>query len=111
MNGDLVTGLDFHSLLENHLKSKAKISVCVVEYDFQVPYGVIEAKNYKVESIVEKPTHKFFVNAGIYIINSKVIKSLNKNEYLDMPDLIRKRIKNSNGVNMFPLYDNHFLPY
>ena len=60
MNGDLVTGLDFHSLLENHLKSKAKISVCVVEYDFQVPYGVIEAKNHKVERIVEKPTHKFF---------------------------------------------------
>ena len=22
-----------------------------------------------------------------------------------MPDLIRKRIKNSNGVNMFPLYE------
>jgi dTDP-glucose pyrophosphorylase len=105
MNGDLVTDLDFHSLLENHIKSKAEISVCVVEYDFQVPYGVIEAKDHKVQKIVEKPKHKFFVNAGIYIINSGVIKSLNKTEYLDMPDLLRKRIKNSNGVNMFPLYE------
>jgi len=105
MNGDLVTELDFHSLLENHLKSKAKISVCVVEYDFQVPYGVIEAKNHKVERIIEKPTHKFFVNAGIYVINSKVIQSLNKNEYLDMPELLIRGINNSNGVNMFPLYE------
>ena len=105
MNGDLVTELDFQSLLENHSKSKSEVTVCVVEYDFQVPYGVLEVKGSKVKKIVEKPTHKFFVNAGIYVINTSLIKSLRKEKYLDMPELITMKIDTNNRVNMFPLYE------
>ena len=59
----------------------------------------------KVINIIEKPTHKFFVNAGIYVINQNVVKDLNEPSYIDMPDLLRKRLNICNGLNIFPLYE------
>jgi len=105
MNGDLATELDFNSLLRNHNESNSSITICVVEYDFQVPYGVIEMRKSKVKNIVEKPTHKFFVNAGIYIINPEVIAELTDPSYLDMTDLLKERIEKGNGINIFPLFE------
>ena len=105
MNGDLATELDFKSLLRNHNESNSSITICVVEYDFQVPYGVIEMKKSKVKNIVEKPTHKFFVNAGIYIINPEVIAEFKDPSYLDMTDLLKDRIEKGNGINIFPLFE------
>ena len=105
MNGDLVTELDFLSLLENHNNSGSDVTVCAVEYDFQVPYGVIEVNETKIKSIVEKPTHKFFVNAGIYVINPDVITNLDHSSYLDMTDFLTERLDINDGINIFPLFE------
>ena len=79
--------------------------MCVVEYDFQVPYGVLQVNKTKVKQIVEKPIHKFFVNAGIYVINSNLINQVRGSGHLDMPDLVTSEIDSPNGVNMFPLHE------
>lgn len=107
MNGDLITEVDFTSLLDNHDKSGTDATLCVVEYDFQVPYGVVEIKegDLKVKTITEKPTHKFFINAGIYVLNQNVIKNLDKTMYIDMPKLLGKIVNLGNGVNIFPMYE------
>ena len=62
MNGDLLTKVNFSELLQFHHASGGEATMCVREYDFQVPYGVITANDYKIDNIVEKPVHKFFVN-------------------------------------------------
>ena len=41
MNGDLLTKLNYRRLLEFHEDHEAPITMCVREYDFQVPYGVV----------------------------------------------------------------------
>ena len=68
MNGDLLTKVDFKNLLDFHDDNHAEATMCVREYDFQVPYGVVEIDNYSIKEIEEKPVHKFFVNAGIYVL-------------------------------------------
>ena len=79
--------------------------MCVREYDFQVPYGVITANDHKVASIVEKPIHKFFVNAGIYVLSSQLISKVDGNSYLDMPHLLQELIDIDEQVNMFPVHE------
>ena len=69
MNGDLLTKLNFRSLLKFHEDHDTLVTMCVREYDFQVPFGVVEIKEQFVNTILEKPTHKFLVNAGIYVLN------------------------------------------
>ena len=105
MNGDLLTKLDFEKLLNFHLQEGADATMCVREYDFQVPYGVINNDGKYVTSIEEKPTHRFFINAGIYVLNPSILDSIDGKSYLDMPQLLERKIKDSNKVNMFPVHE------
>ena len=105
MNGDLITDLNFVSLLENHNHSGSEATICVAEYDFQVPYGVLEVDENEVKSIAEKPVHKFFVNAGIYVLNKSILSNIEKNKFTDMPDVLSKKISNKESINTFPIFE------
>jgi dTDP-glucose pyrophosphorylase len=105
MNGDLLTKVCFEELLSFHLQEDGDVTMCVREYDILVPYGVIKADGSHVKSITEKPVHKFFVNAGVYVLNPSILNLVNGEDYMDMPQLIEKNIKGSGRVNMFPIHE------
>ncbi len=105
MNGDLLTKVNFERLLEFHEEAGGNATMCVREYDFEVPYGIIESDGNKVERIVEKPVHSFFVNAGIYIINSELVRSIGGNKYLDMPSFLNSKLEEGGQVNMYPVHE------
>ena len=105
MNGDLLTKLDFEQLLNFHDKQCVDATICVREYDFQVPYGVIKMKDKRVTSIIEKPIHKFFINAGVYVLNPSVFKMIDGKSYIDMHTMLKSRIDNGSQVGMFPIHE------
>ena len=105
MNGDLLTKVNFAHLLKFHNEHNGVATMCVREYDFQVPYGVIESDGLKIKGIVEKPIHNFFVNAGIYVLSPQLAKQVDGYNYLDMPHLIKEKIKDGEIVNMFPVHE------
>lgn len=103
MNGDLLTNVNFEHLLEFHLSNNSMGTMCVREYDFQVPYGVVNVENGKILSIEEKPVQKFFVSAGIYMLDPKCIDIIPENEFYDMPTLFEKLINMQENTISFPL--------
>ena len=103
MNGDLLTNVNFESMLEFHLSQNAKATMCVREYDFQVPYGVVNIEKGKITSIVEKPVHKFFVSAGIYMLEPSTIEMIPKDMFYDMPTLFEVMIKEHDKTVSFPI--------
>ena len=103
MNGDLLTNVNFEHLLTFHQNHNAKATMAVREYDFQIPYGVVNIENENIKSIEEKPTHKFFVNAGIYVLDSSCIELIPKDEFYDMPTLFEKMIDMNQTTISFPL--------
>jgi len=103
MNGDLLTNVNFEHLHNFHISSNAIATMCVREYDFQVPYGVVNTNDSKIISIEEKPTHSFFVNAGIYMLSPKVLDDIPQYEFYDMPVLFEELIEKENSVVSFPL--------
>lgn len=103
MNGDLLTNINFEYLLDYHLENRAIATMCVREYDFQVPFGVVKLDDGKIKSIQEKPTQKFFVNAGIYMLSPESLKYIPENEFYDMPTLFEKLINENKNVISFPL--------
>ncbi len=105
MNGDLLTDVNFEHLLKFHNEQGGVATLCVREYDFQVPYGVIESDGMQVTSIVEKPVHSFFVNAGIYVLEREVPAIIKGRGYLDMPQFFEECIAQGKGVNMYPLHE------
>ena len=105
MNGDLLTKVNFEHLLAFHQEQKGLATMCVREYDFQVPYGVIEICDQKIKSITEKPTHNFFVNAGIYVLEPELINKVDGISYLDMPTLIEQQLEEGAQINSFPVHE------
>lgn len=103
MNGDLLTNVNFEHLHDFHISNNSMGTMCVKEYDFQVPYGVVNIDESKIKSIVEKPIHKFFINAGIYMLSPDAIKYIPKNDFYDMPTLFEKLIKEDKNAISFPL--------
>ena len=103
MNCDLLTKANFRQLIDFHTAEKAVATVCVREYDIQVPYGVVDID--KLRSIVEKPINKFFVNAGIYVIEKTLLSLLEKNISADMPELLNMCLKENMHVAVFPIHE------
>jgi dTDP-glucose pyrophosphorylase/predicted transcriptional regulator len=103
MNGDVLTKIDFEKLLEFHIDNNSRATMCVREYEYQVPFGVVESQGYIIKSLVEKPIQRFHVNAGIYVIGNEVIQSVKHNEYIDMPSLFEQHI--GNQLLVYPFHD------
>jgi len=103
MNGDLLTNVNFEHLLDFHTANNAVATMCVREYDFQVPYGVVNVENGIIKAIEEKPIHKFFVSAGIYMLDSQCIDLIPKGDYYDMPTLFEQIIRQGEKTVSFPL--------
>jgi dTDP-glucose pyrophosphorylase len=105
MNGDLLTSLNLHSFLEFHEAHGSVATMCVREYEHQVPYGVITSEGSQITSMVEKPIHRFFVNAGIYLLDPVLVKSVEPGVCIDMPTLLEQQIDHGSVVNMFPIHE------
>lgn len=105
INGDVLTKVNFERLLSFHVDHNADATMCVREYDYQIPYGVINGEGNKITSMVEKPIQRFFVNAGIYVVSPRVIRSVEKKQTIDMPTLLEQHIKERDNVLMFPIHE------
>lgn len=105
INGDVLTNVDFERVLEFHNKHQAAATMCVRDYEYQVPFGVINGDGNKIISMVEKPVQRFFVNAGIYVISPEIRYSVKKNTRIDMPTLLEKFIAQNHNVMMFPIHE------
>jgi len=103
MNGDLLTKVNFQHLLDFHAEHKALATMCVREYDFQVPYGVVKVENNRIVSIEEKPVHRFFVNAGIYVLDPSTLDVIPPGAPFDMPDLLKAVVARGGETAVFPI--------
>lgn len=103
MNGDLLTKVNFQQLIEFHTDTNAQATMCVREYEYQVPYGVVEVDNHRLMRIVEKPIQQFFVNGGIYVLNPEVLRLVPKMEFFDMPNLFDEAIAKRMETSVFPI--------
>jgi dTDP-glucose pyrophosphorylase len=105
INGDILTALDFRALLNFHFEHTAEMTVAVREYGFDVPYGVVETDGLHVTAVTEKPTVKFFVNAGIYLLSRAARELVPSGQALDMPQLIQMLVKSGGKVISFPVWE------
>ncbi len=108
MNGDILTNINFSALLDYHREANADATICVRQHQYQVPYGVVQATDFKIEHIDEKPVNRFYVNAGIYVIDPSIIRQVQKGVKIDMPDLLNSQLKNGKNIQMYPL-DEYWL--
>ena len=104
-NGDIITNVNYDELLKFHNNHDKPITICASEYKVSIPFGSITTKNGVISKIVEKPTIKHHVNAGIYVIDPYVIKDMEENVAISMVELLDKYVTTGNVV-AYPLYES-----
>lgn len=103
MNGDLLTRVNFASLLAFHNSQGVEATMAVREYDVRVPYGVVRLQGARIASIEEKPVQRHFVNAGIYVLSPATIARVPKDTYEDMPTLFERVMEAGRPTAAYPL--------
>ena len=103
MNGDILTKVDFEHLLSFHNQSLSWATMCIRDYQAQIPYGVVEIDENRLVGIREKPTQKYFVSAGIYVLDPAIIQLLPHQKRMDMPDLFHAVLNAGRTASVFPI--------
>ena len=105
-NADIISNINFKEMIKYHIKNRSLMTISAKIFNEKNNYGRITANGSKLQKIIEKPENNFLINAGIYILDSKITRYLNKFDYLDMTDLINFLIKKNENINIFPLHEN-----
>ncbi len=103
VNGDIITDLKFINFLNFHNENHSVATMCLKEFTYQIPYGVVDIESHELKSVTEKPEQNVFVSAGMYVIDPECIGYIPENEFYDMPTLFNKLIKEKKKVCAFPL--------
>ena len=105
-NSDLLSGIDYNNLVDYHNKKEADITICGKNKFFEMPYGEILENYEKVNAIVEKPKIYHLINAGVYVIDKKILKNIITNKKLMMNEFITQQLKKNKKVFCYPIYEN-----
>jgi NDP-sugar pyrophosphorylase family protein len=111
-NGDILTDINLSEMLKFHIEKKAFVTIACVKVKEPYNYGVILTdKNSRIKKFVEKPENFIsdIINAGIYILNSKILDEFPDKKNISIereifPLLIKK------GIPVFAyIYDGYWI--
>lgn len=105
INGDILTKFETHKLIDFHNENYSYATICVREHETTIPFGVVKADGLELKEIVEKPTYRDLVNAGVYTFESDVVNLIKKNSALDIPDLINLLKELNKKILICPIHE------
>lgn len=103
MNADILTNIDFYDFYINYKNFKDNMSIATFNIRINIPYGILDTTDKKINSLIEKPSFTYYSNAGIYLINKKMLKYIPKNDKFDSTQLMETLIENKKKVSHFPI--------
>ncbi|MHB8375762.1 MAG: nucleotidyltransferase family protein [Dehalococcoidia bacterium] len=101
MNGDILTDLDMHALLDFHRQGAFALTIATRQFRLRHPYGVIRTDGDRITGIVEKPTETDTVSAGIYVLAPAALARVPAGRSFDMPDLVSALIADGAPVGSY----------
>jgi mannose-1-phosphate guanylyltransferase len=89
LNGDIFANFNYKELLDSHSKTGALATIALCSVKDPSSYGVAElAENNMIKRFIEKPLKdnapSNFINAGVYVLNPKVLDYIPKGKAVSM---------------------------
>ncbi len=117
LSGDQLYQMDFEEMVDNHIKSKAEISIATIPVSERdaTEFGILKAdENHFITSFIEKPKHEvlgdwvsdtgedmrtagriYLASMGIYIFNRKLLFDLLQEDFAEATDFGKEILPNS----------------
>jgi len=108
-NGDILTDLDFGTLMQAHNQSGAEVTVAVHKRVSKIDYGVLESdRSGVVVRFHEKPEYHFTVSMGIYVFSRSILDIVPDNEAYGFDQLMIDMLAAKRKIMTFP-FDGYWL--
>jgi NDP-sugar pyrophosphorylase family protein len=113
MNGDVLTSLDYSELIDLHQDAGNVLTIASHRRVVRSDYGVLHldsgtGKTQAVTGFEEKPETPHVVSMGVYAMEPRALKYIEKDTYLDLPDLVLRLIEAGEKVGSY-LFDGYWL--
>jgi NDP-sugar pyrophosphorylase family protein len=113
MNGDVLTALDYHLLMDAHRASGNALTIASHPRIVQTDYGVMHVGEQlgatgRVVGFEEKPEIPFVVSMGVYILEPRTLDFIQPGERLDLPDLVLRLLEAGEQVGSY-LFEGFWL--
>lgn len=107
VNGDILTWLDFAKVVRFHDEHFAEqrhdaCTLAIRRHTTTIPFGVVDIEGSHVRSIVEKPSHSVFVNAGVYVVGPQIARLITETP-CDMPTVVQNHLDRGGSVAAYPI--------
>ncbi len=101
-NADILCSTNYREMLEFHLDQKSCATMAVREHEIEIPFGVVETEGFEIKSLSEKPTYKYFINAGYYVLDRTAIDHVPSGTFFDLPSLFDVLREQKINTRIFP---------
>lgn len=109
MNGDILTNLDYGTLLDNHINAKSIFTISAYNREHNVDYGVLYLDNNNIlTAFEEKPKLYYTVSMGVYAVSKSVLRYIPEDEYFGFDNLMLKLIASNEKVKV-KLFSGYWL--
>ncbi len=101
MNGDVLTDLDYKDFYNHHINLKSIFTISSFDREHINNYGVLEVnKNNTLADFKEKPSVKFEVSMGVYMVNKEILNYIPENTVYGFDNLMYELLKRNKTVNI-----------
>ncbi len=101
LNGDLITDLNLRAFYEFHKRNSGLLSIAVTDKNVRVDLGVLETEGDQVADFKEKPSYRFQVSMGVYLMEPEILKFIPKGVPFGFDDLMLNMLDQSVPVYVY----------
>lgn len=104
-NGDVISDVSYGELLDFHIRHKAAATMAVRAHEWQHPFGVVQTEGVDIIGFEEKPVTRSHINAGVYVLEPRVLTLLDIDECCDMPALFERLQVKTERTVAYPMHE------
>jgi NDP-sugar pyrophosphorylase family protein len=107
LNADLLTGLNYRSLMKFHNDKDADLTVALKKFQRKMEYGIVDVDgDSMVLGLQEKPMLSYLVNSGIYVVSPSAMELVPESGVFPMTTLINEALKSGLRVVGYEFADS-----
>ncbi len=103
INADILTDLDLTAFCNHYFAQGADLQVATRAFEVHVPYAVMEVAGDIVMGLEEKPTLRYYHNAGIYLFDKKFLSLIPENDPFDATEFLELLVNQGARVIQYPI--------
>ena len=108
MNGDVLTDLDYASLLDRHIHSRAPLTVATYQRQVKIDFGTLETVDGHIVKFSEKPTLSYSVSMGVYAMSRNTLARCPRKIAFGFDDLVHDLLARQNPPRAYH-FDGYWL--